>query len=360
MNRILLASTALVLSAGYAAAEVTVGGDARAGVVYSEGGGAVAAGGTPAQQAQVEQAITDLEAAVNAAQATINNPASTADQIETAALDLAEANAALVALRDELGDIIGSPGEGEFSFNSRIRISFSASGETDNGLQFGGSVRADNSEGGADGTAGSVFVSGAFGKLSFGDVDSGGKAAVGQVSGVGYTGLGDLNEITYISTPVDEAVLYEYAFGGATFYASIDQIGDDNDALSAGVSFGFGPATLALGYETDDVTGDHIIVGASAGFGDVTVKGVYGRLDSVADGDDDSDQYAVSLDFATGPTVLTAFVADQFGDDDDLNYGLGASYDLGGGASLKGGVAHNGQSGDDDDLVADFGVTMSF
>ena len=293
MKNVLFASTALVLSAGVAAAEVTVGGDGRMGILYGE-------------------------------------------------------NAA---------------GTDEFSFTSRIRISFSASGETDGGLQFGGSIRADNAAAGTAGTAGSVFVSGAFGKLSMGDVDGGGKAAVGQVSGVGLTGLGDLNEITYLSTPTDPAVLYEYAIGDATIYASVDQINDGVDAYGVGVNYTFGTYTASLGYESVDGLGDHTILGLSAGFGDVTVKAVYGDFSGDVAGTD-FDQYAVSVDYAMGPLVVTGFIqsddADALVDDEDLNYGLGASYDLGGGASLKGGIAHDGDAASDSDMVADFGISMSF
>ncbi|MGR3541643.1 MAG: porin [Hasllibacter sp.] len=316
MQKILLASTALVLSAGFAAAEVTVGGDGRMGVVYTEGG----------------------------------------DLLIDPGLD------GIIGTAD---DIVITPAGNEYSFSSRIRISFSASGETDGGLQFGGSIRADNSGNGTNGTAGSVFVSGAFGKLSMGDVDSGGKAAVGQVSGVGYTGLGDLNEITYLSTPVDEAVLYEYAFGDATIYASVDQINNDEDAYSVGVNYTFGTYTFALGYEVVDDLGDHVIAGVAAGFGDITVKAVYGDFQADTGGPlGDFDQYAVSVDYAMGPLVVTGFVQsddfDGLADDEDMNYGLGASYDLGGGAALKGGIAHDGDAIGDQDVVADFGITMSF
>ena len=43
-----------------------------------------------------------------------------------------------------------------------------------------------------------MSISGAFGKISMGDNDSAAQAGVGQVAGVGYTGNGDFNEITYI------------------------------------------------------------------------------------------------------------------------------------------------------------------
>ncbi len=79
-------------------------------------------------------------------------------------------------------------------FTSRARVEFTGSGETDGGLGFGFSFRADNAGDAADGTGGSVFISQGGHTLAMGDVDSAAKAAVGDVSGVGLTGLGDYNE----------------------------------------------------------------------------------------------------------------------------------------------------------------------
>ncbi|WP_226779815.1 porin [Oceaniglobus trochenteri] len=296
MKKILLASTALIMSAGFAAAEVTVGGDGRMGII------------------------------------------------------------------DNFDD--------DLAFTSRIRISFAASGETDGGLSFGGSIRADNAasgNGNENMTAGTVFISGAFGKLSMGDVDGAAKAAVGHVSGVGLTGLGDLNEMSYAASGgnMDKTgALYEYNTGGLTFYASAAQPdtdqdtaapGDDTfDAYAVGVKYAWGDYTVALGYEDNEAGVDHIIVGGTASFGDATVKAIYGHADF---GATDGDQYSISLDYVFGATTATAFYAD----DEDLGgvkaYGLGASYDLGGGAALKGGYVKN-DTADVDGF--DFGISMSF
>ena len=93
--------------------------------------------------------------------------------------------------------VIDDFGDDNTGFTSRARVEFSLSGETDGGLSFGASFRADNASGANSGTAGSVFVSGAFGKLSMGDVDGAANAAVGHVDGVGLTGLGDLPTVAY-------------------------------------------------------------------------------------------------------------------------------------------------------------------
>ena len=77
-------------------------------------------------------------------------------------------------------------------------------GETDSGIIFGAEIRADNAEGGEGGDdgqiEGSVFVSGGFGTLTFGDTDGADEQWVGDVPGnFSLTGLGDLNETRFIS-----------------------------------------------------------------------------------------------------------------------------------------------------------------
>ena len=85
----------------------------------------------------------------------------------------------------------------EMKFSSRARVEFSGAGETDGGLGFGFNFRAGNASDADNGTAGSVFISQGGHTLAMGDVDSAANAAVGQVSGVGFTGLGDYNEVGY-------------------------------------------------------------------------------------------------------------------------------------------------------------------
>lgn len=185
MKNLLLASTALVAFAGAAAAEVTVSGQGRFGVTASNG-------------ADGELRVINTSGG------------STTDQI--------------LSLEDGA----------EVAFSSRLRVIFGMTFESDTGLTFGGQTRADNAADANNGLAGSVFVSGDFGKLQVGDVDSAAKAAVGNISGIGYTGVGDYNETFYLlggggdplandefSAYADPAALYSYSAGGATFYLGI-------------------------------------------------------------------------------------------------------------------------------------------
>ena len=329
MKRILATTAILALSAGFASAEVTLSGDARMGIIGGDG-------------------------------------------VDTA-------------------------------FTSRARVKFSMSGETDGGLEFGASFRADNAKaittqttnvspgadlvlgtaddivtvsssttGGANaGTAGEVHISGAFGKLSMGDVDGAAQSAVGQVSGVGLTGLGDLNEIAYLgagsgpaSEPAlfngsDPTALYEYSTGAFTGYVSVTDPGNGlgADAMAIGAKYSTDTFTVALGYEQLDIEAigfelDHIVLGVTGTFGAITAKAVYGQLGGNFTSST-SDQYSMSVDYVADALTVTAFFGKDFGDND--RYGVGAAYDLGGGASVVGGYADiEGAS------AFDLGISMSF
>ena len=243
-------------------------------------------------------------------------------------------------------------GNVETQFTSRLRINFNASGTTDGGLSFGGSVR--NDQNGTDGFAtgdSTVFISGAFGKLTFGDV-AGGAAdeLVGQISGVGFTGLGDTNEIGFLGNTAT-AVRYDYTSGALSFALGASQTtaaaGADN--ASVAVKYDGGTWNAAVSYET--VTGNTLIAAkVGATFGAATVQVKYAKQKSPAKG-----EMGISLDYAVSPALtVTAFYTDHANAKTKAK-GIGASYDLGGGAKVVGGVVDNGT-----DTLADIGVTMSF
>lgn len=369
MKKLLLATTMLVGTAGFAAAEVTLSGDARMGII----------GG---------------------------------DNVDT-------------------------------TFTSRARVSFGLSGETDGGLSFGASFRADNAGGAAAGDAGSVYISGAFGKISMGDVDSADN--IGQLSGVGFTGLGDSNEVEYsadgvslfgfvsawnaaekaycddtsdVSSQLDcladdhgvksasSKVLYTYAVDGLSVSASASQNGDLK-SYALGATYTAGDLTVGAGYgvadiymdSSDIVSGPDIEAGghvkdltlmAAYTLGSTTLKGIYQHKDLSASvfGEDiagDADSYGVSVDHAIDALILTGFIKTTEASDAisggllagdavetlrTTSYGIGASYDLGGGASIAGGVAHvdtidwdvdGGVSAEKaEDTKFDLGVKFSF
>ena len=198
------------------------------------------------------------------------------------------------------GNTVG-PNTSKAKFTSRVRIVFTAAGETDGGLSFGASVRNDQSGQGntANGDS-TVFISGAFGKLTFGDNDSAANVLVGHVDAKSLTGLGDNNELGYLGQS-DTSVLYTYSAGALSFAASVGQRN-----IAAAPAIADEAMSVAVKYSTD--------------------------------------AFNVSLGYEDTAT------------DDQLSIGLGASYDLGGGASLVGGI----QKVKGSKAVADFGVSMKF
>lgn len=245
-----------------------------------------------------------------------------------------------VALSGDARVGVISTAGGDLQLTSRARVSFALSGESDSGLSFGASFRADNAVAASVGAGGSVYVSGAFGKLSVGDVDSAAKATVGNVSGVGLTGLGDQNEI-FFGTHSMPAALYEYSTGAVSVALSTGQAGTEQYA--AGVKYSAGAYTVALGYEGGAGAGtDRLYIGGSATFGATTVKAVY---------TDRFDDFAISADYVAGATTVTAFYHDLNG-----AFGLGATYDLGGGAKVVGGVVKPEAA----DASYDLGLSFSF
>lgn len=275
-----------------------------------------------------------------------------------ASTGIASADVALTG--DARMGLLRDYGADEISFTSRARVTFTLSGESDSGFSFGASFRADNAGDAAEGLAGSVYISGGFGKLTMGDVDGAAQAAVGQVSGVGLTGLYDLNEVDYVGDAggggSDPSILYEYSTGPLTGYFSAQNPQVDGYRYAVGVKYAADQFTVATGYESYDNPGNHIeqwIVGATGTFGPVTAKAIYVDSMYVAS---QGNEFAVSLDYTADALTLTAFMNEEnrsYGT--DSYYGLGASYDLGGGAKIVGGYVE-----DPDYSTWDLGLSFSF
>ena len=277
----------------------------------------------------------------------------------------------------------------DVQFSSRARVIFDLSAESDNGLSFGASFRADQA-GGANGNtdmgAGTVWVSGGFGKLAMGDVVSAGEAALGDLSAVGYTGLGDFTDIPYINGDDGNdfdgtGALYSYSAGAIGFHVGVTD-GSDNDpttvdadaSYSIGASYGTDAYSVALAYlagQPGNDQAEEIILGGSTTFGAAKVKAYYADFsdtlvdvngDGVPDGEADK-SFGLSVDYSMDATTLTAFVRRDEGTDLAAvdrsfdTFGLGVAYDLGGGAALKAGVVDTDYN---DDTIADLGITMSF
>ncbi|MDO5605469.1 MAG: porin [Paracoccus sp. (in: a-proteobacteria)] len=337
MKKVLFATTALVMTAGVAAAEVAVSGDARMGLRYESD--------------------------------------------------------------------TGYTGDSSWNVVNRMRVHFTMTGESQSGISFGAKIRSDqhsNSGGNASATAGTVWVSGEYGKLTVGDIDSALEKAVGDLPEVGLTGLDFGNEFAYAGSEEgafgDAGILYEYAIGNANLYVSLhDKYSGNSDterdttSWSIGVGYDLGDYTFGLGYDRADYTLNPFIVdidgggaftpvgslgyaaksatwGVSGGtsINGITFKAAYLKTNSDIDALDYA-QYGLgaAYDMSNGVGVSGFWRKNDFKniDVDGDSFGLGASYDLGGGATVKGGIARHTINIDDvrtRNTMADFGLEFKF
>jgi outer membrane protein OmpU len=315
MKNILLATTALVMTAGFAHAELTISGSARVGFKTTEGKALVAAGTNgaittsqdkfvsavvaanltfrksivtitgqttsatsaavvPGARAAVtsaavatgthilglKQAIADAQLRAQYQTTTANATAASNDVASLQAiLALIEGTAAVPATKNSTDTI------------NRIRVNFDASGTTDSGLSFGASIRADNAAGGNAGTEGSQYVSGAFGTISMGDLD--GVDQIFDVSGVGVSSLGFTNELAHNSTGHNAS--WSYSASGLTIAASTDtkiKTGDNTAyALSYAMDAGGANVKVAAGTSKSGVTTQNSY-GLTVGMNGLTLK----------------------------------------------------------------------------------------
>lgn len=321
MKKFLIASTALVALSGAAAAEITLSGDAQFSLKYDN--------------------------------------------------------------RLERGDGTTTSG---VNVQSRARLTVTMTGETDSGLSFGAKFRpgsADYTES-RDAFSGvtTVWAEGTYGKLTVGDVDSAIEQALGDLPEVGASGLEFLNEFGYAATNAFEehnnkGVVYSYKFGETELLASFEDAyigysGEkfEGDSWSLGAKYSMNQYAFGIGYSSgaEYTTGaggwDSWGVSAEGEFNGFTAKFIY------LEGSDDNDklkQIGVggTYTMANGVGLQGFYRTNRWEDAGNVNtLGLGASYDLGGGAEVKGGIVYSkDKDGSGDNFsrtIADVGLKFKF
>lgn len=305
MKKTLLATTLLVATAGLASAEVTLSGSGRFGVVYS-------------------------------------NDGVTSDTM----------------------------------IHTRLRINVDAKMETDSGITFGGRIRIQHTDGellggavaGAHASRAMLYMETSGVRVEVGNAngayDSAGLMWNSEV-GLKDTSYGDPNNtyIGYFSSGPDGAgsanamgLFVSYSMGDFTARVSLhdaDQSAGANNDTETSVSVdwasnGFAVSAAYVTGEDPAATNDTTYIGAAYTIGDSTTVGLNYFT---GDAPDLVTLYA-NHTLANGMT-LAAYVADQ--DTYDTAFGLGASYPLGNGASLKAGYESRG-----DVSRASMGVTFGF
>ncbi|SDX21685.1 outer membrane protein OmpU [Sulfitobacter pontiacus] len=326
MKKVLFATTALVATAGVAAADVTFGGYGRFGVLYQENAsGNDETNVTSRFRLQIDATAESDMGVTFGARARIQQ-----NNSDDSSLSNNDGPDGVAGTADDFAQLSGPAGTGI------------------NGVRFfartgGFEVGVGNIYGALESMPGMYEIDLGLTGLSYeytaynfrGDAySSGGNGAAGSNGVEALYSMGDLKVHISASDTNDRVAGYvAYTFNGFTFAAAAQDsnaAGDTDYALS--VVGNVGPAKVSLAYADN---GDDNGITGTGGNGD---------------------HYALTASFDIGAaTNLDVYVADAdyFA---ETSYGIGAHHDLGGGVSLRGGIISRGN----DTIRADMGVRFTF
>ena len=296
------------------------------------------------------------------------------------------AAAADVALsgRAEMG-IFDSDAVAGAQFFTDIDVTFTMSGETDNGLTFGASVDLD--EGGAvssatqdnsdDGGA-TIFISGAFGTVTMGDTDGALDWALTEAGNVGNPGsLADdeTSHAGYNGSYLDggnDGQILRWDYSAGDFGAAIS-VEDDNGAGEVGYAVGLrynidlSGTTIALGIGHQEAASAVPGVTASATGVSATATLASGVAVGVVYTDMDDSPFDSHIGVGIGYTTGAFSIHANYGEFDGVvaandqdGFGLAAAYDLGGGAVVHFGYGSGSVGAGPDFDTWSFGLGLSF
>ncbi len=266
--------------------------------------------------------------------------------------DLELTGGAIFGLKDD-----GVAG-GDVFLHGEIDINIVGSGSTDNGLTFGASMDVDADAGAGANTPGTsdfeAFISGDFGTISVGNLSQAGDRI--GLDDVGFDGVGVDDDLEGLRVGGAD-VTYAITVGGFDIILS-GGIGTTNGADAIEGDFGIGLGytidgfTIEAAYDNDEsanATSTGIELGYAMNGFDVGVTWI--RQDSAVD----TTGYGVDFGYTMDALSIGLAWGDTDAAGDDADFGIGASYDLGGGLSIQGGVGNV-----DGNSVWDLGVVMSF
>lgn len=254
---------------------------------------------------------------------------------------------------------------------SRLRLQFDMSTETDGGITFGARQRFQTEENAANaGGNGARFymTTGGF-TLAMGNILGAVEAAPNlymptKSAGVGLEGNGFHSLATNTSSNggywgwtayssagagATDGVEVLYSMGGLGLHAH-----STDTSYGIGADYEFSGYTLAAAYEEFDNDDTVLLVTVGGKLGAANVALAYGETEF---GGVSASKWSLkgAYDVSTALTVY-GFVSSE----DVVNeaFGLGASYDLGGGVSLEGGITQTDDS--TDDTLVSMGAFFSF
>jgi outer membrane protein OmpU len=305
MKKLLIASTALVATAGMASADITITGHAAAGIYSGLG---------------------------NADAVTVAVPAVAATAATATAVETLGSNAVPVSAETFSGDGI----------YSNAGVDFTMTGTTDNGISFSAAVNIDAGtevdtgdfelDGADGGTAGlgAVSMTGTFGTLTFDDAgidnlynDAYTAADVSYSTTVGAVSLTVAHDTSGAADANSMSAGYTASGMGFTLLASDGSAGT---SASVAVSYALNDSVSVTG-KTDQVAGAESVQTITAS---TTLNGVSVALSSA-----NNSTWDVDLGYTAGGFALT------YGVDETDGWTATASSALGGGATFAAGVDSN-------------------
>jgi outer membrane protein OmpU len=261
---------------------------------------------------------------------------------------------------------------------SRFRLNIDGDATTDGGVRFSARVRMQADENAGNGEANAAGLNGARFSAEYeglridvgnaaGAIDNlpnyyGNEQGLEGISGQ-YTGA-DYGFLGYSSGGAGSNAIYvRYAAGDFAVAASYDDRADASggDRWDIHFAYSFGDWTGAIAYGEDD--NDDMVI-ATLG-GDIGAFGVtlFVGDETVANAAASDTFYGLSASYdVSSATSINFSYGGGSGDEDGESIGIGFNHDLGGGVSLRGGVANknSGAVGADDYMRADFGVNFGF
>ncbi|MDB9727024.1 porin [Amylibacter sp.] len=333
MKKLLIATTALVATAGMASADITITGHAAAGVYSSlsnkDGHGKI----TAAAATKTKGGFTYID--VSASSSRVITIADGSGEVALGAGDIVLAGTN--GQDAQAADVGTYSGDGIYS---NAGVDFTMTGATDNGISFSASVNIDAGmeidagdfelDGKDGGTAGlgSVSMSGAFGTLTFDDggienlySDALTNADVTYATTVGAVSLTVAHDTAAASGSAN-SVSAGYSASGMDFtFTASEAAGGTSNSLA--VSYALND-TVTLTGETDQAATKESVqtIGAST-----TLNGV-----SVAVSSANNSTWDVDLGYTAGGFALT------YGVDETDGWTATATAALGGGATFAAGV----------------------
>ena len=400
MKQLLFATTALIATASMASAEINFSGYGRFGIGYQEDRSRPTYNMdtvlTSAQRQTVASIGAKIRPFIDATSNKLTRGGIALTGFDAPILHPVVVPAPAVAPDDVF---IGPPGDSNIADTiliSRFRLNIDGVAELDSGVKFEARVRVEADEDDTNGNAKVATLNGAGFGVSYGGLtvaagnvdgaignmkkrsgnEPGLEFFIGQTSAINYSHLG------YATAGAGaNAVFFSYAVGSLGFSASYDQnseatvtdvvaIGDivgtatakvpNVDRWDVSLRYTFGNVTAEIGHGQNEIDESVTILALGADYGD------FGGTLLVADDDVAGESlngtaYGLSGAYAiSAATTINFAYGNGSAESDTQKFGFGVVHDLGGGASLVGGIGQTKVGGGDGRLTADFGAYFDF